>query len=388
MDAPPREIPRAVHLIGIGGDGMAALAHCLLGIGCSVSGSDLRSSETTKQLEAIGLKLFIGHTPSNLADAKLVVVSDAIPSGNIELAEARVRGVPMVRRAECLDLLCRSRQAIMVSGAHGKSTSAAMIATVLEHIGARPSFAIGAEVHALGNLRARMANGVHFVAEACEAFGNLALYHPDVAVINNIDDDHLGHYGDQNRLDDAFLAFANRASFAVIANGDDAGVRRIIGSIMRPITTFGLKASNHISATKIELTAGATTFDIQIGGKGAGEIRLPMPGRHSVMNALACIATGRLLGIGIDTIAAGLADFTGVKYRWQPYDAAGYIQLVDDFAHHPTEIAAIVDTARPYSAEVRTSSSPFNHSCSHAPSNWRVRSAGNWQSSTRFICSK
>ena len=346
MPTPAPEIPAAVHLIGIGGSGMAALAHCLVGLGCAVSGSDLGTSEEIAGLSALGVRIFLGHAATNVTGAGLIVASNAIPASNVELAEARIRAIPVIVRAECLDLLCKSRCAIMISGAHGKSTTSAMIATVLEQAGARPSFAIGADVPALGNQRARIVPGAHFVAEACEAFQNLTKYHPDVAVITNIDDEHLDHYGAQDKLDSAFLAFANRATIGIVANGDDTGVGRVTGRMTRPITTFGFAEANQISATRLELAAVGSRFDVRIGEQTIGAVFLPTPGRHMVMNALACVASVHLLGIGFDAIAAGLARFTGAQRRWQRHDAAGRIELIDDFAHHPAEIATSAETAR------------------------------------------
>ena len=325
---------------------MSALAHSLVDLGCAVSGSDLSQSEITTKLIALGVKVYVDHAASNVTSTQLIVVSDAIPSSNVELSEARIRAIPVISRAECLDLLCKSKSAIMISGAHGKTTTAAMFATLLDQTGAEPSFIIGANVPILGNRRGRIAPGKHFVVEACEAFQNLTKYHPDVAVITNIDNEHVDHYGSQDKLDAAFLAFANRATIGIVANGDDIGVERIIRKMTSPVTTFGFNETNQITITRLELDANGSRFDLRIGNQTIGTVFLPIPGRHMVMNALACIACAQLLGIKFDAIAAGVARFTGAQRRWQRYDAAGRIQLIDDFAHHPAEIATIADTAR------------------------------------------
>ena len=346
MKISPREIPASVHLIGIGGAGMAALAHCLAGMNRSVSGSDLTPSAETRQLETSGVTFFLGHAAANAAGAGLVVASDAIPTSNVELAEARIRAIPVMRRAECLNLVCRTKQPIFVGGSHGKSSTAAMLATVLEHAGAQPSFAIGAAVPALQNQRARIGKGAHFVAEACEAFQNLTAFHPHCAVITNIDDEHLDHYGTQEKLDEAFVGFANRSVLGVIANGDDEGVARVLSRIERPFVTFGFGDANIVSATRIKIDAGGSSFDVRIRNEVVGTISLPIPGRHMISNALACIASAEWLGINFIQIAAGLTRFTGAKRRWESHDAGGRIQIIDDYAHHPTEIAALAAAAR------------------------------------------
>lgn len=346
MVSPARELPHRIHLIGIGGSGMSALAHVLVDMGHEVSGSDIRPSDDTSRLVARGATIYVGHAAKQVAAAALVVVSDAIPPANIELAEAHIRAIPIVRRAECLDLICRARTSIMVSGAHGKSTTTAMIAAVLAQAGADPGFFIGADVDALGGLRARAGDGAHFVAEACEAFQNLAAYRPDIAIITNIDDEHIEHYGTQEKIDAAFLDYANHATTAVIANGDDAGIQRLLGQVIGPVTTFGFSAANDVSPLALETTAAGSTFRVLIDGIASESVVLPVPGMHMVANALACIACSRALGVSFNDIAAGLRRFTGVRRRWQAHDAAGHIRLIDDHAHHPRELAALAETAR------------------------------------------
>ena len=298
MDPWP-DIPDRVHLIGIGGSGMAALAHCLLDMNRFVCGSDLYVTPETEQLCGRGAEIHRGHAAANLSGAALVVVSDAIPTNNIELTEARVRGIPMLRRAECLDRLAGTRQSIMVAGSHGKSTTSAMIATVLAQAGTQPSFAIGAPVPALDGRRVRVAPGRYFVVEACEAFQNLAAFRPDVAIITNIDDEHLDHYGTQDRLDHAFIGFANRARTGVFVNGDDPGVQRILSMITQPVTTFGLGAANDVCAARHGFDAGESRLDIQCRDQRMGTITVPLPGRHVMLNALAGFAACQRLGIGI-----------------------------------------------------------------------------------------
>jgi UDP-N-acetylmuramate--L-alanine ligase len=336
---------RRTHLIGIGGAGMAALATCLADLGHEVSGSDLRSTATTRKLVARGIKLSPHHAPNNVVGADLVVVSDAVPSGNLELKEANIRAIPIVRRADMLDRICRTKFAVMISGSHGKSSITAMLATVLDTAGVEPSFALGADVPALGGSRARIGRGEHFVVEACEAFKNLAGYHPGLAVISNIDREHSDHYGGQERLDAAFVDFANRAQWGAVVNGDDPGVRRIFSRLVNPVS-FGFDPSNRFSAAQVRLDAESAVFDVLREGSRMGCISLAVGGRHMVMNALACVAAASSLGIGFDAITDGLRRYAGIHRRWQTHDTGSGPRLIDDFAHHPTELKALVEVAR------------------------------------------
>ena len=255
------------HLIGIGGAGMAALATCLAEIGHAVSGSDLRSTETTRKLAARGVRVAANHVPDNVAGADLVVVSDAVPTGNVELKEANIRMIPVVRRAQMLDRICQSKFAAMVSGSHGKSSITAMLATVLDSAGAEPSFARVADSPARAGERARIGRGAHFVVEACDAVVNLASYNPGLSVIANIDGEHSAHYGGQERLADAFADFANRAPGGAVVNGDDPGVRRIFDRLTHPIA-FGLDPANTFSAAHVQIEAQGWPFGLGRGGLG------------------------------------------------------------------------------------------------------------------------
>jgi UDP-N-acetylmuramate--L-alanine ligase len=337
----------AIHLLGVGGAGMAALAQCLASAGFEVSGSDLGRTEQTERLESLGIRVRYGHAPGNVAQADLVVISDAIPRDNVELAECRVRGLPVMRRAECLDRLARPRQSVFVAGSHGKSTTTAMIAVMLEAAGVAAGFAVGAPARSLGGRCGRLESGDGvFVAEACEAFRNLNSLRPDIAVITNIEDDHLDHYGSQQALDDAFLTFANRASTAVVLNVDDPGVQRILSRVTAPVIPFGLGGESEVSVASFGFDADGSWADMTVAGALVGRLKLPVPGAHIVKNALAAAACGRLLGLDFAAIASGLARFDGVSHRWQRSQLPGDVLVIDDFAHHPTELATVVDTAR------------------------------------------
>jgi UDP-N-acetylmuramate--L-alanine ligase len=339
-------IPRRLHLIGIGGAGMSGLAHCLLELNREVSGSDLRRSAETERLAALGARICHDSDVETIAGAEAVVVSDAIPAAHPALRAALDRGISILRRAQCLDLVCSTRQAVMVAGSHGKSTTAAMIAKILEGAGRAPGFAIGADIPCLGGRRAHIGGGDHFVAEACEAFKNLDHLRPALAVITNIDDEHLEHHGTQAKLDAAFRDFASRASIGAVAHGDDAGVRRILAGIKAPVTSFGFDRRNDIYVSAFEFDARGSRFDIRMGEGIAGRIEMPIPGRHAILNALAAAAACRRLGLPFEAIARGLADFTGVARRWEDHGLVAGTRIIDDYAHHPAELAASIATAK------------------------------------------
>jgi UDP-N-acetylmuramate--L-alanine ligase len=341
-------LPRQIHLVGIGGAGMSGLAHCLLTLNHKISGSDLQRSAATDNLTSLGATVFHDHSAENLADVELVVASDAISPYNSELEEARRRDIPILRRAEVLDRLSASKTAIFVAGSHGKSTTSGMITKVLEVADVDPSFVIGGSIPSLQNQRARIGRGAHFVAEACEAFQNLAFYHPSIALITNIDDEHTEHYGSQELLDCAFRDFAARvgARGAAIVNGDDAGVRRILPGLDVPVTTFGLNPENDICGISLAGDEGRFQFEVLIRGEAAGTITLPFPGEHAVRNALGCVAACLALDIPFSAITEGLAAFTGVSRRWEDHGLVNGVHIVDDYAHHPNELAAVIQTAR------------------------------------------
>lgn len=328
-----------VHLVGIGGAGMAGLAVFMLDAGKIVSGSDLSQGITLDTLAAAGARLWTSHDEAHLEGVDLVVVSDAIPTGNVELEGACRRGIRVLRRAECLDLLGQERCAVMVAGSHGKSTTSGMITSILDAAGRDPGFVLGADVHCLGDQRARAGAGAHFVAEACEAFRNLDVLNPSVAIITNVDDEHVNHYATQAKLDDSFSSFAKRAR-TIVASGEDAGVARLDLPKDRVIR-FGLTA-----ACQVHAAPSPAPFVPHIDGQPLGVVRLHQPGDHMRRNALAALATCHALGIETDAIIRGLERFTGVARRWHELGEVAGIRIVDDYAHHPTEIRATLAAAR------------------------------------------
>lgn len=339
-------IPHKLHLIGISGSGMAALAECLLQLGKDVSGSDLRLTESSKKLELLGARVYQHHLPSNVHGAELVVVSDAINSMNPEIVEARLLGIRVMRRAACLDLVASGKVSVMVAGSHGKSTTSAMIAWVLEKSGLQPSFALGASICGFEMGQANINSGEAFVVEACEAFRNLYNYHPTVAVITNIDNEHLDHYGGADGLENAFFYFASRATDHVILNGDDPIVQRLSQRLTGSTITFGFSPTNTLSASSYDICLDGGRFELRINGLSAGMVELAIPGRHVVMNSLACLAVIHALGIDMTVAVGTLSEFRGVNRRWQRHYSANGLVLFSDFAHHPSELAAIADTAQ------------------------------------------
>lgn len=325
---------------------MSALAECLIQMNTSVSGSDFRASPETDRLASLGAKIHIGHAPGNIGNAELVVASDAINADNLERREAKLRSIPVWRRGTLLARLCDNRISIMVAGSHGKTSTAAMIATVLQEAGLEPGFAIGAPVGSLAGRRAAAGKGPHFVAEACEAFQNLAAFEPDVAVVTNIDNDHLEHYGSQQRLDSSFAAFASRARLGVVANGDDDGLKRVLPTVTASVSRYGSARTDRVAATNIEFVNSGTTFNLLVSGEDAGRVTLGAPGHHMVQNALACIGACLLLGLEAQTIIRGLAAFKGADRRWQNLGTFNGVEIVDDYAHHPTALAAVFAAAQ------------------------------------------
>ncbi|MEP2828086.1 UDP-N-acetylmuramate--L-alanine ligase [Parvibaculum sp.] len=339
-------LPAKIHLVGIGGSGMASIAQYLLASGRTVSGSDRARTAITDELARDGARIAQGHDEALLDGAELVVVSDAIPPGNVELEGAHSRGIPVMRRAECLNLLREDRRAIMVAGSHGKSTTSAMIACILDEAGLDPGFALGADVPCLDGKRARTGDGGLFVAEACEAFRNLDALTAHIAIITNVDDEHVNHYASQTALEEAFTSFARRAR-SVIASGEDAGVARL-GLQESKVTWFGLDSGCAVSAVP-----WPAPFAPLVNGVQFPPIALRQPGDHMRRNALAAIAACDLLGVAPEAIARGLARFTGAARRWQELGEVPGIRIVDDYAHHPAEISATLRAARADAPERR-----------------------------------
>jgi UDP-N-acetylmuramate--alanine ligase len=340
---------RRIHFVGAGGVGMSGLAEILLlSTPLEITGCDLALSENTERLLTLGARIATGHDPRHVAEADLLVVSSAVDESNPEVREARQRGVPVIRRAEMLAEIMRLKQGIAIAGTHGKTTTTSLTGMVLTEAGFDPTIVVGGQVRILGT-NARLGKGDFLVAEADEYDRSFLELTPVVAVLTNIEADHLDTYRDLADILDSFAVFANRVPFygAVIACVDDPGVAQILPRIKRRVVTYGESPQASLRAGEITLEAGGTTFEVRESDTWSlGKVRLRLPGRHNVANALAAIAVGRELSIPFPVIARALSEFTGVVRRFETKGERGGVLVVDDYAHHPTEIAATLAAAR------------------------------------------
>jgi UDP-N-acetylmuramate--alanine ligase len=338
---------RHIHLIGIGGVGMAGIAEVLLTQGYTVSGSDLRESATIARLRSLGGRVEIGHAAEHVAGADCVVVSSAVPADNPERLAAERRGVPVIPRAEMLGELMRTKYAVAVAGAHGKTTTTSMIAAVLTEGGLDPTVVVGGRVRSTGT-GARLGAGDYMVAEADESDGSFVKLVPSVAVVTNIDREHIGHFGSMAALEGAFAAFVERVPFfgAAVVCLDDARVAELGRRSTRRVLTYGLDAAADHRATDVTVDGLRSTFQVREGGTVLGGVSLAMPGAHNVLNALAAVVVGREFDLPWPVIRDGLEGFQGVSRRFDVRGEPDGVLLVDDYGHHPTEIAAVLATAR------------------------------------------
>jgi UDP-N-acetylmuramate--alanine ligase len=342
-----------VHFIGIGGAGMSGIAEVLATQGYQISGSDLAATAVTRRLQSVGIAIALGHAAANIAGADAVVVSTAVAVDNPEVVAARAAGIPVVPRALMLAELMRLKQGIAVAGTHGKTTTTSLIASVLAEGGLDPTFVIGGRLLSAG-ANARLGKGDFLVAEADESDASFLYLQPVLAVITNIDADHMETYDhDFSKLKRAFVDFAQRLPFygVVVVCGDDANLRDILPAITKPIVTYGLDEGVQLRATDVSNVAGRMRFVARAAGADALPVELNLPGLHNVRNALAAIAVGRQVGVGDAAIARALQEFHGVGRRFQRHGevrlaAGGTFTLVDDYGHHPVEMAATIEAAR------------------------------------------
>ncbi len=342
-----------LHFVGIGGIGMSGIAEVFLNQGYPVTGSDLAESETTRHLVKAGAKISIGHKAENVHGAKVVVISSAVKPSNPEVIEAKRLRIPIIPRAEMLGELMRGRTGIAVAGTHGKTTTTSMLATVLTVAGLDPTLVIGGKVDSLGG-NAKLGQGKYLVAEADESDGSFLHLPATLGIVTNIDNDHLDHYGSLSKVEDAFVEFIGKLPFYGVAAvcGEDEGVRRVLARLTKPVVTYGFAGDWDYTAHSIKAQGLGSTFEVRsrAAGRALGQVKLNVPGEHNVLNALAAIAIGIHMGLDLGVIAKGLAEFRGVKrrfeIRWQ--DTALRQVIVDDYGHHPTEIAATLAAARSY----------------------------------------
>jgi UDP-N-acetylmuramate--alanine ligase len=337
-----------VHFIGIGGIGMSGIAEILLTMGYAVSGSDLRASPTTERLERLGAKVFVGHAAANAAASDVVVTSSAVAKDNPEVLEARARKIPVIQRAEMLAELMRLKYGIAIAGMHGKTTTTTMVAAVLAGGELDPTVVVGGRVDALGS-NARLGKSQYLVAEADESDRSFLKLSPILAVVTNLDREHMDTYADMADIESAFVTFMDKVPFygAVTACVDDPRLRAILPRVTRRVYTYGESAEADFRMRMLPNAEGChARFEINARGLVLGPFELYVPGRHNVLNATAAVAIGVQLGLAPEKIAAGLATFRGVDRRFQVRGVERGVTVVDDYGHHPTEIRATLQAAR------------------------------------------
>ncbi|NOY52465.1 MAG: UDP-N-acetylmuramate--L-alanine ligase [Deltaproteobacteria bacterium] len=338
---------RKVHFVGIGGSGMNGIAEVLINLGHRVSGSDLKETAVTERLRDLGAQVYLGHCEANVKDVDVVVISSAVSRDNPEVRSAEARLIPVIRRAEMLAELMRMKYGIAVAGAHGKTTTTSMIATVLGYGGIDPTIVIGGRLNSLGS-NARLGQSDFLVAEADESDGSFLQLSPTVAVVTNIDAEHLDFYGSLEKIESTFLEFINKVPFygLSILCVDDLHVQGLIPGVKKRFFTYGTSAQVDLRASRIRQNGLKSFFEVTLCGKSIGEFELGAPGLHNVLNALAAIAVGVELGLTPDVIREGLTTYAGVQRRFTLVGEAGGIRIVDDYGHHPTEIQATLSVAR------------------------------------------
>jgi len=340
--------PQHLHFTGIGGIGMSGIAEVLLNLGYQISGSDVKLSPITERLAAMGARVFEGHAASNIAGARALVVSSAVDELNPEVQEARRISIPVIPRGELLAELMRLKYGIAVAGSHGKTTTTSMTATILNYAGLDPTVVVGGRVGTMGGSNARVGHSDFLVVESDESDGSFLKLAPIIAVVTNVDREHLDHYADLDAIRAAFIEFVNKVPFygAVIVCLDDANVQGLLPEIRRRTITYGTTAQADIEATEITCGPFASDFRLRHRNTDLGTFRLHIPGRHNVLNATAAIAVAMELEVKPDTIREALTTFNGVDRRFQLRGQEHGISVVDDYGHHPTEIRATLDGAR------------------------------------------
>jgi len=344
-----------IHFVGIGGIGMSGIAELLLNLGYRVSGSDLRRSETTDRLASLGARIAFGHAAENVpADGHVVVISSAVRPGNPEVLEAQRRKIPVIPRAEMLAELMRMKYGIAIAGTHGKTTTTSMVATVLASAGWDPTAVVGGKLNSLGS-NAKLGQGEFLVAEADESDGTFLKLSPTVAVVTNIDPEHLDFYSGIGQIKETFLHFINKVPFYgfavlcfVLPN-----VQELLPSVTKTVVTYGFSRHADYRADGIVSEGMMNRFTVFARGEPVGEMALRAPGRHNVSNALAAVAVAMELGIPCEKVRQGLLDYAGVARRFQLKGQAGGVTVMDDYAHHPAEIRATLAAAREVWPEAR-----------------------------------
>jgi UDP-N-acetylmuramate--alanine ligase len=336
-----------IHFVGIGGIGMSGIAELLLNLGYEVSGSDLKPGSTTRRLSTLGGKIHSGHAAENVHHANVVVVSSAVRPDNVEVLEAKKLQIPVIPRAEMLAELMRLKYSVAIAGSHGKTSTTSMVATVLVRGGYDPTVVIGGRLNAFGS-NAKLGKGEFLVAEADESDGSFLKLSPTLAVITNIDREHLDHYADLAEIQAAFGVFVNKVPFygAAVLCLDDPNVQAIIPRVERRIITYGTSHQADLVASRIEYKDFGCSYQMRYQGNPLGSVALQIPGQHSVLNSLAAVAIGLELEIPVEKIIAALGAFQNADRRFQIKGEKSGVLVVDDYGHHPTEIMATLSAAR------------------------------------------
>lgn len=343
---PPLLAP--IHFIGLGGAGMSGIARICLDRGLSVSGSDIKSSTTLDALSLSGATVFVGHAEQNIADARTVVISSAIKEENIELHSARSKGIPVISRAQALATLLEGFTSIAVAGTHGKTTTTSMLTIALQRLGMDPSFAIGGTPHD-SRANSHQGKGSIFVVEADESDGSFVEYHPDYAIVTNVEVDHVDHFADSAEIDRAFDELIGTVRKAVVLCADDPGSARLaVTAKARALDTYlyGEAANADLRISHIHSNGSGSRYRASWQGKVLGETTLSVVGRHNVLNSAAALATLIILGAPHSEVITALGEFTGVARRFETRGIARGIRIIDDYAHHPTEVRATIAAAR------------------------------------------
>jgi UDP-N-acetylmuramate--alanine ligase len=340
--------PQHLHFVGIGGIGMSGIAEVLLTLGYQISGSDVRLSPITDRLAALGARVHEGHEAANIAGARAVVVSSAVDEQNPEVLEARRLQIPVIPRGELLAELMRLKYGIAVAGSHGKTTTTSITATILNYAGLDPTVVVGGRVGAMGGANARLGKSDFLVVESDESDGSFLKLSPIIAVVTNVDREHLDHYASLDAIRAAFLEFVNHVPFygAVIVCLDDANVQGLLPDIRPRTITYGTTAQADVEASEMSCGPFASEFRLRYRTADLGRFALRIPGRHNVLNAMAAITVAMELEVKPDVIREALATFNGVERRFQMRGTERGVMVVDDYGHHPTEIRATLDGAR------------------------------------------
>ncbi|MCX7987959.1 MAG: UDP-N-acetylmuramate--L-alanine ligase [Thermodesulfovibrio sp.] len=337
---------KKIHFVGIGGIGMSGIAEVLKNMGYTVTGSDIKESDTVRRLKSLGIKVFIGHGEDNLDETDVVVFSSAVKPDNPEIIKAKAMGIPVIPRAEMLAELCRLKYSILIAGAHGKTTTTSLIATVLNDAGFDPTVVVGGKLKSLGT-NARLGQGEFLVAEADESDGSFLKLSPAISVITNIDREHLDYFKNLRRIKKAFLEFADKVPFygVSILCRECRHIRDLIPHLTRRYLTYGFDESADFYAKKISYKSPYVSFEAFYKDKSMGEFKITVPGKHNVLNSLATIAVAKELSVPFEKVKESLQNFKGIGRRFEFKGERKGIKFYDDYGHHPTEIRAVLKTA-------------------------------------------